>query len=153
MALAAGRAWLESATVELQNFEIPRSLVLDPDSLVEVTTRISPESGTVEILSRPRLHDGARTLHAFGRISAIPTRTAPAAPAPGEPISALEPSRLYALAHACGLDYGPTFQCAERIATLADGRIRITMRRDDGSLVAAADYGVYPPPLPTPLTP
>ena len=58
------------------------------------------------------------TLHAFGRISAIPTRTVPAVLAPGEPVSALEPSRLYALAHACGLDYGPTFQSAERVETL-----------------------------------
>ncbi|HEV2983902.1 MAG TPA: type I polyketide synthase, partial [Vicinamibacterales bacterium] len=145
MALAAGRAWLNSPTVELQDFEILRALVLDPDSVTEVSTRISPESRTVEILSRSRLHDESRTLHAFGRIGALPTRLVPPTPAPGEPISALDLGRQYGLALAHGLDYGPAFQGAERIETLADGRIRVTLRPQDAALLAAEGYGLYPP--------
>src|SRR5260370_34862229 len=127
MALAAGRAWLNSPTVELQDFEILRALVLDPDSVTEVSTRISPESRTVEILSRSRLHDESRTLHAFGRVGALPTRLAPPTPAPGEAISRLDLGQQYGLALAHGLDYGPAFQGAERSETLADARIRVSL--------------------------
>jgi acyl transferase domain-containing protein/NADPH:quinone reductase-like Zn-dependent oxidoreductase/acyl carrier protein/short-subunit dehydrogenase len=147
MALAAGRAWLEAASVELQDFDITHPLALEAGSLVEVTTRISAESRTVEILSRPRLHNELRTLHAFGRVGVIPTRVRPSAPPPPEPVATLEAHALYELARAHGLDFGPSFQGAERIDRLADGRIRVTLRPQDPALIEAKGYGFYPPAL------
>jgi acyl transferase domain-containing protein/NADPH:quinone reductase-like Zn-dependent oxidoreductase/acyl carrier protein/SAM-dependent methyltransferase len=147
MAVAAGRAWLDSPSVELQDFEILRPLVLETDTLVEVTTRISPESRTVEILSRPRLRDETRTIHAFGRVSTLPTRRPPSPSAHGDAIASLEPSVLYARARSHGLEFGPSFQGAERIETLADGRIRVGLKTQDEARLHSEGYGLYPPTL------
>jgi acyl transferase domain-containing protein/NADPH:quinone reductase-like Zn-dependent oxidoreductase/short-subunit dehydrogenase/acyl carrier protein len=147
MALAAGRAWLESPTVELLDFDIQRGVVLDTDGSLEITTRISPESRTVEILSRPRLRDEPRTLHAFGRVSVNPSRRAPVLPEPTNLLSTIDGPALYEHARAHGLDYGPAFQGAERVEAFADGVIRITLAPQNAAQLAADGYNLYPPAL------
>jgi acyl transferase domain-containing protein/NADPH:quinone reductase-like Zn-dependent oxidoreductase/acyl carrier protein len=147
MALAAGRDWLGVPVVELLDFEIVTALRLDSDSMVEVTTRISPESRTVEILSRPRLNEEPRTLHAVGRISPIPTRISPRPPEHVAATSSTDPKCLYDVARSHGLEYGPAFQGAARVEDLVDGRVLVTLRRYDEGMLAAGGYGLYPPAL------
>jgi phthiocerol/phenolphthiocerol synthesis type-I polyketide synthase C len=147
MALAAGRAWLESPTVELLDFDIQRGVVLDSDGSIEVTTRVSPESRTVEILSRPRLSDEPRTLHAFGRVSINPARQAPVWPEPTNSVSMIDGPALYEHARAHGLEYGSAFQGAERVEAFADGVIRITLAPQNAARLAADGYNLYPPAL------
>src|SRR5262249_15721959 len=129
MALAAGREWLGVPLVELLDFEIVSALRLDSDSMVEGTTRISPESRTVEILSRPRLHEEQRTLHAFGRISPIPSRISPQPPEDVAAMSSTDSHHLYDVARSHGLDFGPAFQGAAKVEDLIDGEVLVTLRR------------------------
>jgi acyl transferase domain-containing protein/NADPH:quinone reductase-like Zn-dependent oxidoreductase/acyl carrier protein/NADP-dependent 3-hydroxy acid dehydrogenase YdfG len=126
MALAAGRAWLKTDAVELTDFEIPHALTLDPEALVEVRTRISPESRTVEILSRLRLRADDWILHAIGRIAAPPTTIAPRRSDDSGELAATS-DELYARAAAHGLDFGPAFRVADRVERLAENRLRITL--------------------------
>src|SRR5262245_5708395 len=147
MALAAGRAWLGSPTVELLDFDIQRGVVLEADGSLEVTTRISPESRTVEILSRPRLRDEPRTLHAFGRVSVNPSRQTPVVPEPTNLLSTIDGPALYEHARAHGLDYGPAFQGAERVEAFAEGVIRITLAPQNAAQLGADGYNLYPPAL------
>ncbi|MFD1333714.1 acyltransferase domain-containing protein, partial [Methylopila musalis] len=145
MALAAGRAWLKTEAVELSDFEISHALTLDADAIAEVRTRISAESRTVEILSRPRLRSEDWTLHAVGRVAPVPS----ARPAVEETVTPAgapraEGAGLYALAGAYGLDFGPAFQAVSHVERLAQDRLRVTLKpaaergpRDDR-------YGLHP---------
>ncbi|MFD1703914.1 SDR family NAD(P)-dependent oxidoreductase [Methylopila henanensis] len=144
MALAAGRAWLGVEAVELLDFEISHALTLDADAITEVRTRLSPESRTVEILSRPRLRSDDWTLHAVGRVGAPPSLAAEA-PAPaaevGETYSGAE---LYALAGQHGLDFGPSFQVAERIERPTPDRLVVTLAPEAARGPRDARYGLHP---------
>lgn len=148
MALSAGRRWLGTETVELQDFEIPRALVLDQEVLREVKVRISPESRTVEILSRPRLREEQWTLHAYGRVAAIPTRAEPLAmPFVGEATEAVSADDLYALAFRHGLDYGPSFRAARRVERLGETTIRVDIEGETADSLAVAGFGIGPAAL------
>lgn len=145
MALAAGRCWLGSETVELLDFEIPRALVLDQEVLREVKVRISPESRTVEILSRPRLREEAWTMHAMGRIAAIPSKAEPQAMVvEGPPVDTFHNADLYDLATQYGLDYGRSYRAAEIVTRFDDGTIEVTLRPQDAEALAATGYGIDP---------
>ncbi|WP_024816558.1 type I polyketide synthase [Methylopila sp. 73B] len=145
MALAAGRAWLKTPTVELSDFEIPHALTLDSDSLTEVRTRISPESRTVEILSRPRLRSDDWILHASGRVAPTPTKVIPTP----EPVSGDGPSftsaEIYARSEIHGLGFGPAFRAVERVDRPAPHAIRVTLKPEAERAGARDDrYGLHP---------
>lgn len=145
MALAAGRAWLKQETVELADFEIPHALTLDAESVTEIKTRISPESRTVEIMSRPRLRDDGWVIHALGRISQMPTQDLrlPAAPE-GEP-DLFEGAPLYAQAGDHGLDFGPAFQNVESVRRYGASRLSVTLKPEAERKGARdARYGLHP---------
>ncbi|MFC3691357.1 SDR family NAD(P)-dependent oxidoreductase [Chenggangzhangella methanolivorans] len=128
MALAAGRAWLGQEQVELADFEIPHALTLDPEHITEVKTRLSPESRTVEIMSRPRLRDDGWVVHALGRISPMPTADIhmPAAPE-GEP-ELYAGAGLYEQALTYGLDFGPAFQNVESVKRYGYERLSVQLK-------------------------
>jgi acyl transferase domain-containing protein len=74
IALAVGRAWLQTSNVRLADFEILKPLDLTNGETREIMSRVSPNSNTVEIFSRPRLtpaswllHCRAKFLHGEGR--------------------------------------------------------------------------------------
>lgn len=145
MALAAGRAWLGQDQVELADFEIPHALTLDPEQVTEVKTRLSPESRTVEIMSRPRLRDDGWVVHALGRISPMPTADihAPAAPE-GEP-EVYAGSGLYAQALGYGLDFGPAFQNVESVKRYGYGRLSVKLKPDaDRTGQKDERFGLHP---------
>ncbi|TBN48335.1 SDR family NAD(P)-dependent oxidoreductase [Hansschlegelia quercus] len=145
MALAAGRAWLGAEVVELSDFEIPHALTLDPDQVTEVKTRISPESRTVEILSRPRLRDDGWIVHASGRISAPPTIVTSVPATPAKEGEIFEAAGLYAQALTHGLDFGPGFQVVDHVVRYGPDRLSVRLRPEaDRKGARDARYGLHP---------
>jgi phthiocerol/phenolphthiocerol synthesis type-I polyketide synthase C len=130
MALAAGRAWLKQDQIELADFEIPHALTLDADAVTEIKTRISAESRTVEILSRPRLRDEGWVVHALGRVSPAPTLdVVMPKPGRGEP-EVFEGAGLYAQALDHGLDFGPAFRVVESVKRFGQDRLSVRLKPD-----------------------
>jgi phthiocerol/phenolphthiocerol synthesis type-I polyketide synthase C len=133
MALAAGRQHLGTLGVSLHDFEILHALTLENDSTRSLQVRLSPESCDIEILSRPRLQEGAWMLHAKGRIAPL----APSLNIPQRldvtPInsSTFNAEALYARARTLGLDFGPAFRRLSAVKQLDDTTLRtkLTPRR------------------------
>jgi phthiocerol/phenolphthiocerol synthesis type-I polyketide synthase C len=144
MALAAGRAWLGADIVELADFEIPHALTLDSEAMTEVRTRISSESRTVEILSRPRLRSDGWIVHASGRISAPPTVEA-TRPAPASGGEIFQTHELYAKAEAHGLGFGPAFRVVDHVRRFSSERLSVRLV-PEAQRPGARDprYGLHP---------
>ena len=145
MALAAGRAWLKTDLVELSDFEIPHALTLEADATTEIKTRVSPESRTVEILSRPRLRDDGWVVHALGRISPAPSlKVVMPADGVGEP-DTFEGAALYAQALGHGLEFGPAFRNVETVKRFGMGRLSVKLKPEaDRTGARDARYGLHP---------
>ncbi|HEY0291343.1 MAG TPA: SDR family NAD(P)-dependent oxidoreductase [Hansschlegelia sp.] len=145
MALAAGRAWLGADVVELSDFEIPHALTLDAETMSEVRTRISPESRTIEIMSRPRLRDDGWIMHASGRIAPPPTvaATTPATPAhEGEVFRAVD---IYAQSEKHGLGFGPAFRAVDHVVRYGPDRLSVRLLAEaDRKGARDARYGLHP---------
>jgi acyl transferase domain-containing protein/NADPH:quinone reductase-like Zn-dependent oxidoreductase len=118
LALAAGRRWTGADAIELRDFDIVAPLALTESWTAELRVRLTPESGRVEIASRPRLSAEAWQLHAAGRVAAIEA-VAGRAPDPrgreADAEQALGPGEIYAKAGDLGLNYGPSFRRARRV--------------------------------------
>lgn len=145
MALAAGRAWLGQEQVELADFEIPHALTLDPEAITEVKTRVSPESRTVEIMSRPRLRDDGWVVHALGRVSPMPTADIRQPAKPEGEAEVYRGAGLYAQALGYGLDFGPAFQNVESVKRYGYGRLSVMLKPDaERSGQKDARFGLHP---------
>ncbi|HVI29424.1 SDR family NAD(P)-dependent oxidoreductase [Hansschlegelia sp.] len=145
MALAAGRGWLKADIVELSDFEIPHALTLDPDAMSEVRTRVSPESRTVEILSRPRLRDDGWVVHAIGRVSAPPTIVAETPATPAHEGEIFRAADLYGRAEAHGLGFGPAFQVVDHVTRYGPNRLSVRLRPvEDRKGERDERYGLHP---------
>ncbi len=127
IALAVAGEWLGSKHVLLTNFEILNPLDLTNGETREVMTRVSPNSSTIEIFSRPRLsqaswtqHCRTKMLHADPRAGTAP----PAERAPGRNISA---EAVYRTASACGLEYGPAFRLVTGVKVDEGGTIHVDL--------------------------
>lgn len=119
MALAAAHAHLGVAAIELSDFDILRALVLDGEPR-ETNVRLTEAGTVVEIASRRRLSGDDWTLHARGRLAAVPNGPAPA-PASGPAARTVDADALYRLTAAAGLDYGPAFRRAASVELGSDG--------------------------------
>jgi acyl transferase domain-containing protein len=114
MALAAARAHHPDAgSLEIQDLEISRSLVLDPGATRECRVSVAAD-GQLELASRPRLADEAMVTHATGRILAGlgDQPTLPLLVGGGEGMDA---QTVYAAAAAMHLQYGPQFRRVARV--------------------------------------
>ncbi|MCI0465594.1 MAG: SDR family NAD(P)-dependent oxidoreductase [Beijerinckiaceae bacterium] len=110
MALAAARDWLGTETAAIRDLEIVQPMLFAANISREILCRISPGTGTVEIMSRARLSDSPWVGHAKAKIilKPAPVAACPAAPAPGGRV--IEGSELYAIACQSGLEFGPAFR-------------------------------------------
>ncbi|WP_102868705.1 type I polyketide synthase [Pseudovibrio exalbescens] len=148
MMLAAAQEVYGQEEVEVQTLDILQALHLSHDYLVEVQTRLSPETGTVEIFSRRRLSDDAWMLNATGRVfQAISEDDARAHDhnRPAELVAARD--EIYDRAHQYGLEFGPHFQRARTISKLGPDRLRVQLQslRDDG--LERGNFGIHPAEL------
>jgi acyl transferase domain-containing protein len=69
MALAVSREWFETDTAAVLDLDISVPLQLERDRAKEVKARLSPNTNTVEILSRARLSRSGWQLHATAKIT------------------------------------------------------------------------------------
>ncbi|HZA00793.1 MAG TPA: type I polyketide synthase, partial [Hyphomicrobiaceae bacterium] len=152
MALAAGRWWLGSDLVEVNDFAIVHPLMPCHSHLSEVRIRISPETGDVEIASRRRLSDELWQVHAVGRLAKLPTTNAPETVASDQRASGRlrqtrDGAHIYAIARRYGLDYGPAFRRLLSVSRTDDTVLEVTLaeRRETDKTDAA--YGLHPADL------
>ena len=68
IALFVARQWLKSKDVALANFETLQAIDLTKSQTIELRTRVSPASNTIEIFSRPRLSNLAWVLNCRGKM-------------------------------------------------------------------------------------
>jgi acyl transferase domain-containing protein/NADPH:quinone reductase-like Zn-dependent oxidoreductase/acyl carrier protein/SAM-dependent methyltransferase len=115
MAWAVAREWLGNERAFVTDLEILQPMVFAEDASREVLTRISPTSGVLEILSRPRLSRAGWQLHATAKI-VKPTDEEDSEPLReregGERFSS---ARTYKLASDSTLNFGPTFRQVDSV--------------------------------------
>ena len=120
IALAVGRDWHGHDRVSLLGLDIAQPLPVERDRSREIKSRLSPATGTLDILSRPRLSRAGWTLHASARLSvaddAIPPDAAP--DRSGETVPGAE---IYRSAEAVGLHYGDAFRLLESVRRTGPG--------------------------------
>jgi acyl transferase domain-containing protein/NADPH:quinone reductase-like Zn-dependent oxidoreductase/acyl carrier protein/short-subunit dehydrogenase len=144
IALQVARQVLETTAVQLTNIELLRPLELGP-TLVELSTVVSRETGTIEIRSRERLSTDDWTLHVVCRCQKVlPASHLPAFPALGPAAEDVLPERIYAIASSFGLDYGPAFRLAERVRAEGRGRIDVDLRAAARPAHPMLEWGVNP---------
>ncbi|MBW8269821.1 type I polyketide synthase, partial [Caldovatus aquaticus] len=140
MALAAIAARApEAAALEVAEFRILRALPLEAARARELRCTLDGEGGFA-LASRRRLSEEGWTLHACGRLAALPRLPAAAATADRfAPARVVAGAEVVRLAARCGLEYGPAFQAVERVEVDAAGeRARAVLRRPEA---APADAG------------
>jgi len=115
MALATARVrHPKAASLEIQDLEIPRALVLEPNTLRDCRTTVTPD-GHWQLASRPRLSQDALQTHATCRI--LPgLGSRPTLPAiQRDNAEVIEAAVVYARARALHLNYGPAFRTVARV--------------------------------------
>ncbi|WP_407049800.1 SDR family NAD(P)-dependent oxidoreductase [Methyloraptor flagellatus] len=136
MVLAAAREIFPDGALTLEDFDIMQAMVLQTDSMREVSVRHNDDTDVVEVWSRPRFAGDEWTLHARGRIGVTPS-------GPRGPEFSSKPMRMkaneaeiYDLALQAGLDYGPHFR-------LARGMKRNATEMDIALAPASGGTGLY----------
>lgn len=151
MALAAGKQWLETDDLEVQDLEIFRPLVFDGQRMREVQFRLSSDGLIFEVFSRPR-EDGANwSQHAKGRLAQLPSKWLDAQQIPavtGQQSRLLEAEEIYRIARRFGLHYGPAFARVREVEILNDRQawVRLSPQLPQAEL-AAAPYLLHPTTL------
>lgn len=140
MAVAAGRQWLGTEAVEVEDFDIIQALVIAEGTTRETWLRLAPATGAVEILARQRMAGEEWTLHARGRVGPSPVAAARVRNGDDDALRPVDPAAIYAAASAAGIDYGPAFRRAAAIATDDGQRITVDLTAE------AADNGLYTAP-------
>jgi phthiocerol/phenolphthiocerol synthesis type-I polyketide synthase C len=115
IAFSVGSQWLRTTELVLADFEILKPLDLGKDETREVMSRVSPESNTVEIFSRPRLAKSGWLLHVRSKL--VHARSRPVAPPvpQGWPGRRVSKEAMYRAAASGGLNYGPGFGLIESV--------------------------------------
>ncbi|MGD0106468.1 MAG: beta-ketoacyl synthase N-terminal-like domain-containing protein, partial [Rhodopila sp.] len=129
MALATARVrHPEAELLEIQDLEITRSLVLEPDAVRDCRTTVTPD-GHWQLASRPRLSQEPTQPHATCRIlpglgshpilAVVPPGSAPPGSHPPGSHDVIEAAAVYARARTLHLEYGPAFQTVVRVHRLS----------------------------------
>jgi len=150
MFLEVARQWLDTERIELRDMDIVQALVLGDDYTVEIQTRLSIESGTVEIASRKRLSDDEWQLHAKCRVGKIPGDAVPQGVSPELRATNAPESvaRLYDLSKRHGLEFGPRFQRMIRCDEVEDNIVEVVLDLRDPALDPSdgesSRYNIHP---------
>ncbi|MDB5513020.1 MAG: Beta-ketoacyl synthase [Enterovirga sp.] len=126
MALAVARDWFESDTAAILDLDISQPLQLEHDRAKEVRARLSPNSNTLEILSRARLSRSGWTLHATARITQGSTDPIEGA-LPDTAGEAFDTDTVYRAAEAVGLHYGPEFRLLKSVRRAGDAALVVEL--------------------------
>ncbi|WP_320203839.1 type I polyketide synthase [Agrobacterium rosae] len=146
IAVQAARAYYGTPEVEITNLEIFRPLELRDNRMAELSTRISPETGVIEIASREYMSDDGWTIHvtARSRRSVGLSRKTELNVVPlGKP-QAISAVQAYETARSFGLDYAPCFQLLERAEVFGDRHIVVNLRRAASPVHPYLSYGMDP---------
>ena len=147
IALQVAQQVLDTPDVQLTNIELLRPLELG-STLVELSTVVSRETGTIEIRSRERLSADDWTLHAICRCQKVlPAGRIPSFIPLGTTAEDVSPERIYDIASSFGLDYGPAFRLAERIRTDGRRRIDVDLHAPASPAHPMLEWGVNPTSL------
>jgi acyl transferase domain-containing protein/NADPH:quinone reductase-like Zn-dependent oxidoreductase/acyl carrier protein len=115
MAWAVAREWLGAERAFVTDLEILQPMTFAEDASREVLTRISPTSGVLEILSRPRLSRAGWQVHATAKI-VKPTEEDDCEPLrPRDGGERFTSARTYKLASDSTLNFGPTFRQVDSV--------------------------------------
>jgi NADPH:quinone reductase-like Zn-dependent oxidoreductase/NADP-dependent 3-hydroxy acid dehydrogenase YdfG/acyl carrier protein len=129
IALAVARAWLRTKGARLADCEILRPLDLTNGDTREIMSRVSANSNTLEIFSRPRLSEAAWLLHCRFKILLGETREV----APRVPEHSVRRGfnreAMYRIADTSGLHYGPAFRLLDEAVVFGDNFIQIELAR------------------------
>ena len=120
MALATARVrHPEAALLEIQDLEITRRLVLEPNAVRDCRTTVTPD-GHWQLASRPRLSQEPTQPHATCRIlPGLGSRPILTLVTPGSGDGVIEATAVYARARTMHLEYGPAFQTVVRVHRLS----------------------------------
>jgi len=125
IALAAARETYGEGPLEVRDLEILLPLVFDGARSFEVMTRVSHDTGVLEIRSRPRPGGDEWSLHVQATIARAPVPDTPAEAMPGPASDVFDADRLYALARRRGLMYGPAFRKVDSVDVIDDRTARV----------------------------
>lgn len=146
MALAAARAWLGTDAVEIRDMDLVHPLLLEDGQTREVRIQAMPDTGAIEIASRPRLGDGAFEMHASchaGKLAANASASASLGVAHGRRVAGA--GEVYAAARRHGLDYGPAFRRVVELRRIDAASFEVTFAARDGG--SKPKFGVDPADL------
>lgn len=146
IALQAARQYYGVSDVEISNLEIFRPLELRDSKLSELSTKLSTETGFIEISSREYLSDDGWTVHATAR-SRKPTGPLSgleAVPGKSNTVHQIEAEAAYRTARSFGLDYAPCFQLLERAEVINNRFIFVDLRQAERPSHPYLVYGLDP---------
>ncbi|WLR93289.1 SDR family NAD(P)-dependent oxidoreductase [Shinella zoogloeoides] len=144
IALQVAQQALGTEAVQLTNIELLRPLELGA-TMVELSTVISRETGTIEIRSRERLSADDWTLHVVCRCQKVlPAMRTPALEALGPRAEDVSPERIYTIASSFGLDYGPAFRLATGVRTDQHKRIDVVLSPGAAPAHPMLAWGISP---------
>lgn len=129
MALAASREWFGGSSWVIEGLDILAPVVFDGEHARTLRLLFEPRDLRFRIEGRQRLSADDWVVHAQGRLlgaASRPQAPGPTIAAPEVLTTEMPRERLYALAAALGLDYGPGFRGVERIWVGPD-RLRATL--------------------------
>lgn len=134
MALAATRAWLGTDAVEIRDMDLVHPLVLEHGHTREVRIQVMPDTGAIDIASRPRLGDGAFETHARCHGAKLAAEDVAEASAGTRGKHMADAGAVYAAARRHGLDYGPAFRRVAELRRLGEATFeaRLAAKREDG---------------------
>ena len=127
IALAVARSWLQTDSARIADCEILRPLDLTNGETREIMSRVSANSSTLEIFSRPRLSESGWLLHCRCKILHGDTPVvAPCVPEQGAR-RRFDSEALYRVAEASGLHYGPAFRLVDKAVLIDDTFIKVDL--------------------------
>ena len=131
IASSVARQWLDVGNFVLNDFQLLQPLDLTRAATIEIRTRVSPASNSLEIASRPRLSHANWITHARCTL-AHGHGNPPVVPAMAKPKRVLSGPEIYRLGDEAGLHYGPHFQLVDKVTILADGLIDVRLSGGEG---------------------
>ncbi|MCX8996209.1 SDR family NAD(P)-dependent oxidoreductase [Rhizobiaceae bacterium BDR2-2] len=146
IAVQAARRYYGAAEVEITNLEIFRPLDLRDTRIAEVSTRISPETGLIEIASREYMSEDGWTVHATARsrVSAGLSRKHELNVVPFGKAHEIRAEEAYETARRFGLDYAESFQLLSRAELFGERHLVVDLKSPPAPAHPYLSYDLNP---------